>query len=105
MKIKLIKLGVGGMNSEISWFDDEVIVDESEIGFKMSEKEMEGGGDEGVLFWMIREDSEYFGLSGEEFIEKEIDCVLSEKYEYEFKLDEYGDEVDKLSEKYFGVDL
>ena len=51
MKIKVIKLSVGGCNSEIVWFDEEFLVDESEFSFKMKEKEEEGGGNEGCRFW------------------------------------------------------
>ena len=100
MKIKVIKCDVGGMNSDIVMFDEEFICDESEFSFKMSDKEMEGGGNEGVNFWFLREDSEYFKMDGEEFIDNEIDCKLSEKYGYRMKLDEYGDE---LCEK-FGIE-
>ena len=46
MKIKVIKLSVGGCNSEIVWFDEEFLVDESEFSFKMKDKEEEGGGNE-----------------------------------------------------------
>ena len=99
MKIKVIKLSVGGCNSEIVWFDEEFICDESEFSFKMSDKEMEGGCIDGVNFWFLREDSEYFKMDGEEFIDKEIDCKLSKKYNYVMKLDDYGDE---LCEK-FGI--
>ena len=102
MKIKMIKCSVGGCNSEIVDFDSEVIIDESEVGFKMEDKEMEGGGNEGEIYWMLREDSEYFKMRGEDFIGKEIDCELSEKYDYECKLDDYWNEVNKLGEKYFG---
>ena len=42
MKIKVIKCSVGGCNSEIVWFDEEYLVDESEFSFKMIEKEEEG---------------------------------------------------------------
>ena len=70
-----------------------------EFSFKMKEKEEEGGGNEGCRFWFIREDSEYFKMDGEEFIEKELDCKLSEKYNYVCKLDDYWDEVNKK----FGV--
>ena len=38
MKIKVIKLSVGGCNSEIVWFDEEFICDESEFSFKMKDK-------------------------------------------------------------------
>ena len=96
MKIKLIKLDVGGMNSEIVSLNSERVLNENEISFKMSEKEMEGGGDEGSVFWMIREDSEYYNLNGEEFLKNKIDCKLSEKYNYEMKLDEYWEEVNGL---------
>lgn len=99
MKIKVIKLSVGGCNSEIVWFDEEYLVDESEFSFKMKEKEEEGGGNEGCRFWFIREDSEYFNLDGEEFIEKELDCKLSEKYDYVCRLDDYWNEVNEK----FGV--
>ena len=95
-----MKLDVGGMNSEIVMFGDERVIDEKDIGFKVSDKEMEGGGDENCVFWMIREDSEYFKMSGEEFVKNEIDCKLSEKYNYEMKLDEYYDEVNNLNKKY-----
>ena len=96
MKIKVIKCGVGGMNSEIVMFDEEFICDESEFSFKMSDKEMEGGcNDEGVNFWFLREDSEYFKMDGEEFISEEIDCKLSEKYNYEMKVDEFSDELEE----------
>ena len=57
------------------------------------------GGNEGCRFWFIREDSEYFKMDGEEFIEKELDCKLSEKYNYVCRLDDYWDEVNKK----FGV--
>ena len=100
MKIKVIKCLVGGCNSEIVWFDEEFICDESEFSFKMEDKEMEGGGSEGCIFWFLREDSEYFKMSGEEFIDEEIDCKLSEKYNYVMKLDDYCDEVNKK----FGVE-
>lgn len=100
MKIKVFKLSVGGMHSEIVWFDEEYLVDESEFSFKMMEKEEEGSGNECCRFWFIREDSEYFKLSGEEFIEKELDCKLSEKYNYKMKLDDYWDEVNNR----FGVE-
>ena len=30
MKIKVIKLSVGGCNSEIVWFDEEFLVDEKD---------------------------------------------------------------------------
>ena len=99
MKIKVIKCSVGGCNSEIVWFDEEFLVDESEFSFKMSDKEMEGGCIDGVNFWFLREDSEYFKMDGEEFISEEIDCKLSKKYNYVMKLDDYGDE---LCEK-FGI--
>lgn len=102
MKIKMIKVGVGGCNGEISSFDDEVICDESELGFKMSEKEMEGGGNEGYMFWFLREDSEFFKMDGEDFIDEEVDCKLSEKYGYKCELDDYWSEVDKLDVKFFG---
>ena len=98
MKIKVIKCDVGGMNSDIVEFNEEFICDESEFSFKMSDKEMEGGCcNEGVNFWFIREDSEYFKMDGEEFISEEYDCKLSEKYNYEMKLDDYSDE---LNEKF-----
>ena len=100
MKIKVIKLSVGGMHSEIVWFDEEYLVDESEFNFKMMEKEEEGSGNECCRFWFIREDSEYFKLSGEEFIEKELDCKLSEKYDYKMKLDDYWEEINER----FGVE-
>ena len=100
MKIKVIKCSVGGMNSDIVMFDEEFICDESEFSFKMSDKEMEGGCIDGVNFWFLREDSEYFKMDGEEFIDKEIDCKLSEKYGYVMKLDEYGDELCKK----FGIE-
>ena len=103
MKIKLMKMDVGGCCSEIVMFGDEVIIDESKIGFKVEEKEMEGGGDENCIFWMIREDSEYFNMSGEEFIEKELDVMISEKNGYLSKLDNNWEEVNKLGEKYLGV--
>ena len=96
-----MKLDVGGMNSEIVMFGDERVIDEKDIGFKVSDKEMEGGGDEGVLFWMIREDSEYFEMGGKVFIDNKIDCKVSEKNEYEMKLDDYYDEVNELSERVF----
>ena len=99
MKIKVIKCLVGGCNSEIVWFDEEFICDESEFSFKMEDKEMEGGGNESCIFWFLREDSEYFKMSGEEFIGEELDCKLSEKYNYRMKLDDYYDEVNKK----FGV--
>ena len=99
MKIKVIKCSVGGMNSDIVMFDEEFICDEGEFSFKMSDKEMEGGCIDGVNFWFLREDSEYFKMDGEEFIDKEIDCKLSKKYNYVMKLDDYGDE---LCEK-FGI--
>ena len=99
MKIKVIKCSVGGMNSDIVMFDEEFICDESEFSFKMSDKEMEGGCIDGVNFWFLREDSEYFKMDGEEFISEEIDCKLSKKYNYVMKLDDYGDE---LCEK-FGI--
>ena len=99
MKIKVIKLNVGGCNSDIVWFDEEFLVDESEFSFKMKEKEEEGSGNENCRFWFVREDSEYFKLSGEEFIEKELDCKLSEKYDYVSRLDDYWDEVNEK----FGV--
>lgn len=99
MKIKVIKLNVGGCNSDIVWFDEEYLVDESEFSFKMKEKEEEGGGNEGCRFWFIREDSEYFKMDGEEFIEKELDCKLSEKYNYVCRLDDYWNEVNEK----FGV--
>ena len=99
MKIKVIKLSVGGCNSEIVWFDEEFLVDESEFSFKMKDKEEEGGGNEGCRFWFIREDSEYFKMDGEEFIEKELDCKLSEKYNYVCRLDDYWNEVNEK----FGV--
>ena len=35
-----------------------------------------------VCFWFLREDSEYFKMDGEEFISEELDCKLSEKYNY-----------------------
>ena len=96
MKIKVIKCDVGGMNSEIVDFNEEFICDESEFSFKMSDKEMEGGcNDEGVNFWFIREDSEYFKMDGDDFIDEKIDCKLSEKYDYEMKLDEYSDELEE----------
>lgn len=95
MKIKVIKCTVGGMHSEIVWFDEEFICDESEFSFKMSDKEMGGGCIDGVNLWFIREDSEYFKMDGDEFIDKEIDCLLSEKYDYDMKLDEYNDELEK----------
>lgn len=98
-----MKLDVGGMNSEIVRFGDERVIDEKDIGFKVSDKEMEGGGGEGCVFWMIREDSEYFNVSGVEFVKKELDCVLSEKYGYKCKLDEYWNEVNELGERYLGV--
>ena len=99
MKIKVIKLNVGGCNSDIVWFDEEFLVDESEFSFKMKEKEEEGSGNESCRFWFVREDSEYFKLSGEEFIEKELDCKLSEKYDYVCRLDDYWEEVNEK----FGV--
>jgi len=80
-----------------------VIVDESEVNFKMMDKEMEGGGDEGCNFWMIREDSEYFNMSGDEFVEKELDVFVSEKNGYRTKLDDNWNEVNKLGERYLGV--
>ena len=98
-----MKMDVGGCCSEIVMFGDEVIIDESKIGFKVEEKEMEGGGDENCIFWMIREDSEYFNMSGEEFIEKELDVMISEKNGYLSKLDNNWEEVNKLGEKYLGV--
>ena len=70
-----------------------------EFSFKMKEKEEEGGGNEGCRFWFIREDSEYFKMDGEEFIEKELDCKLSEKYNYVCRLDDYWNEVNEK----FGV--
>jgi hypothetical protein len=100
MKIKVLKLIVGGMNSEIVNFDEEFLCDESEFSFKMEDKEMEGGGNENCLFIFIREDSEYFKMSGEDFIDEEIDCKISEKYNYEMKLDEYCEEVNEK----FGVE-
>ena len=100
MKIKVIKCGVGGCNSEIVMFDEEFICDESEFSFKMEDKEMEGGGNEDCMFWFLREYSEYFKMDGEEFIDKKIDCKLSEKYDYRMKLDDYWDEVNKK----FGVE-
>ena len=48
-------------------------------------------------FWFIREDSEYFKMDGEEFIEKELDCKLSEKYNYVCRLDDYWNEWMKLN--------
>ena len=44
---------------------------------------------------VVREDSEYFKMDGEEFISEEIDCKLSEKYNYEMKLDEFSDELEE----------
>ena len=41
MKIKVIKLSVGGCNSEVVWFDEEFLVDESEFSFKMKDKSSE----------------------------------------------------------------
>jgi len=105
MKYKIVKCLVGGCNSEIVNFDGEVIVDESEVNFKMMDKEMEGGGDEGCNFWMIREDSEYFNMSGEEFINSEIDCELGKRYGYKSELDKYGDEMNELSKKYFDYEV
>ena len=105
MKIKFIKLDVGGMHSEIVNFDKEVIIDESEVGFEIDDKEMEGGGDECCTFWMIREDSECYNMSGEEFVEKEMDCELSKKNGYSFELDRFGDEVNELSKKYFDYEV
>ena len=99
MKIKVIKCLVGGCNSEIVWFGEEYLVDESEFSFKMKDKEEVGGGNEDCKFWFIREDSEYFKLSGEEFIKKELDDKLSEKYNYVSGLDGNWDEVNKK----FGV--
>ena len=95
MKIKVIKCSVGGMNSDIVMFDEEFICDESEFSFKMGDKEMEGGCIDGVNFWFIREDSEYFKMDGDDFINEKIDCKLSEKYNYEMKLDDYSDELNK----------
>lgn len=95
MKIKVIKCGVGGCNSEKVWFEWSKCFDEKEFSFKMSDKEMEGGGNEGCKFWFLREDSEYFKMGGEEFIEKKLDCKLSEKYDYVCKLDDYWDEVNE----------
>jgi len=46
MKIKVIKLSVGGCNSDIVWFDEEYLVDESEFSFKMKEKELDDYWDE-----------------------------------------------------------
>jgi hypothetical protein len=34
-------------------------------------------------------------MDGEDFIDEKIDCKLSEKYDYEMKLDEYGDELEE----------
>ena len=93
MKIKIIKCSVGGMNSDIVMFDEEFICDESEFSFKIEDKEMEGGCIEGVNFWFLREDSEYFKMNGEEFIDEEFDCKLSKKYNYVMKLDDYSDEL------------
>ena len=98
-----MKMDVGGCCSEIVMFGGERIIDESMVGFKVEEKEMEGGGDENCIFWMIREDSEYFNMSGEEFIEKELDVMISEKNGYLSKLDNNWEEVNKLGEKYLGV--
>ena len=56
MKIKVIKLSVGGCNSEIVWFDEEFLVDESEFSFKMKDKEEEGSGNEGCRFWFPSHD-------------------------------------------------
>jgi hypothetical protein len=103
MKIKLMKLDVGGMHSDIVMFGDERVIDGSKVNFKMVDKEMEGAGDEGCVFWMIREDSEYFNMSGEEFVEKELDVFVSEKNGYRTKLDDNWDEVNKLGERYLGV--
>ena len=100
-----MKMDVGGCCSEIVMFGGERIIDESMVGFKVEEKEMEGGGDEGCNFWMIREDSEYFNMSGEEFINSEIDCELGEKYGYKSELDKYSDEMNELSKKYFGYEV
>lgn len=100
MKIKVIKCGVGGCNSEHVWFDEEYLVDESEFSFKMKEKEEEGSGNECCRFWFIREDSEYFKLDGEEFIKNELDCKLSEKYDYHMRLDDYWEEINER----FGVE-
>ena len=95
MKIKVLKLIVGGCNSDIRELEEEFLCDESEFKFKMEDKEMEGGGNEGCLFIFIREDSEYFKMSGEEILKNEIDCKISEKNNYELKLDEYYDEVNE----------
>jgi len=100
MKIKVLKLIVGGMNGEIVNFDEEFEVEESEFSFKMEDKEMVGGGNENCLFIFIREDSEYFKMSGEDFIDEKIDCKISEKYNYEMKLDEYYEEINEK----FGVE-
>ena len=84
--------------------DEEFLVDESEFSFKMKDKEEEGSGNEGCRFWFIREDSEYFKLSGEGFIDKKLDCELSEKYDYVSRLDDYWDEVnEKLLSVEWGV--
>ena len=83
------------MNSDIVMFDEEFICDESEFSFKMGDKEMEGGCIDGVNFWFIREDSEYFKMAGDDFINEKIDCKLSEKYDYEMRLDDYSDELNK----------
>jgi hypothetical protein len=103
MKIKLMKLDVGGYGGSNVMFGDERVIDESKVGFKVEDKEMEGAGGEGCVFWMIREDSEYFNMSGEEFVEKELDVFVSEKNGYRTKLDDNWDEVNKLGEKYLGV--
>ena len=83
-KIKLHDL-VGG----------ELVVGFSNDGSQVytQEKEEEGGGNENCRFWFVREDSEYFKLSGEEFIDKKLDCELSEKYNYVCRLDDYWNEV------------
>jgi len=103
MKIKLMKLDVGGYGGSNVMFGGERIIDESKVGFKVEDKEMEGAGGEGCVFWMIREDSEYFNMSGEEFVEKELDVFVSEKNGYRTKLDDNWDEVNKLGENYLWV--
>jgi hypothetical protein len=103
MKIKLIKLDVGGYCGSNVMFGGERVIDESKVGFKVEDKEMEGAGGEGCVFWMIREDSEYFNMSGDEFVEKELDVFVSEKNGYRTKLDDNWNEVNKLGENYLGV--
>ena len=99
MKIKILKLDVYGCNGENVSLNEEYMCDESKFSFKIEDKEMEGGDCDSCNYIFIREDSEYFKMSGEEIIDNEIDCKISEKNNYNMKLDDYYEEINEIFEK------